>query len=188
MSDWDWKHFVYTFATTSIDPMVRKAFRSLKQWLDNWVDIYNDLSDAFDVHWPRHEFGGDDEGTVESLATDVDDEGQTLRSAGGRELEFTNRFTTGAADMDLTLLIGNTGVDGAAVHDGFIVSKRTDVKFEVGYTMPLLNCDMEDNNSGVPRWWTKVEPVAGITSSQSDAEVYKGSYSWLLYVSSPTMI
>lgn len=50
MSDWDWKHFVYTFATTSIDPMVRKAFRALKGWLDDWVNMFNDLADAYATH------------------------------------------------------------------------------------------------------------------------------------------
>ena len=182
----DWKHFVYTFATTSIDPMVRKAFRALKQWLDNWVDTFNDLSDAFDAHWPRHEFGGDDEGTVESLATDGD-EGTIPRALGGRELEMTNRLTASDADQTLTGLLGNTAVDGCAIHDGVPVAKRTAAKFERAYTQPLLNGDLEIDNSGVPLYWEEVVVEAGITSEQNDNAdyIFKGSHSWALYMDSP---
>lgn len=184
MSDWNFKKFIFTFATSSVDAMVRKAFNAIKFWLDGFIDAFDSLGDAFDNHWERHEFDGDDEGTVESLATDVDDEGQTLRSAGGREVEMTNRLTVGAADMDLTLLLGNTGTNGCAIHDGFPVVKRTDVKFEECYTMPLINGDMEEDNSGVPRYWTEVVVTAGITASQnSDIDyVYKGSHSWLMQI------
>lgn len=186
MSDWDWKHFVYTFATTSIDPMVRKAFRSLKTWLDHWVDMFNDLADEFDTHWPRHEFGGDDEGVVESLATEGE-EGTILRSADGREVEMTNRLTVGDADQTLTDLTGNTAIDGGAIHDGFLVVKRTETKFERAYTELLLNGDMEEDDSGVPRHWTEVVVFAGITSVQnSNADyVFKGAHSWLLYMDAP---
>jgi len=186
MSDWDWKKFIYTFATTSIDPMVRKAFNSLKLWLDNWVDMFNDLADSFGTHWPRHEFGGDDEGTVESLATDGA-EGTIPRGIGGRELEMTDRLTVSDADQTLTALLGNTGVDGLAVHDGIAVSKRTAVKFERGHTEPLLNGDMEDVDSGDPAHWDEVVVWAGgysVQNSNTDY-VFKGSHSWLFYTDSP---
>lgn len=164
------KKLIYNFATTSIDPMVRKAFNSLKFWLDIFTDTFN-------THWPRHELDGDDEGVVETLATEGD-EGTILRGTGSRGLEMTDLLTVGDADQELDDLLDNTGVGGLAIHDGVGVLKRTAVKFERTYTEPLLNGDLEDLDGSDPKYWTKVEVFSGYEAGQSDTYAYTGTYSW----------